>query len=134
MKETVSTWRKRAQLLRMEGEVCPKGHNIFPPRDLCPDCNTEAYETKEFSGKGKIYSLTTVIDAPKGFEEQAPYPVALIELEEGPMVAAQLTDNDPNQEIGIGTPVEMVTRRLKEDGEKGVLVYGYKFRPVLERS
>jgi uncharacterized OB-fold protein len=28
-------------------------------------------------------------------------------------------------------PVEMVTRRLREDGNRGMLVYGYKFRPVL---
>ena len=32
----------------------------------------------------------------------------------------------------IGTPVEMVTRRLRTDGdERGMLVYGYKFRPRL---
>jgi uncharacterized protein len=34
--------------------------------------------------------------------------------------------------VQIGMPVEMVTRRLREDGdERGILVYGYKFRPVL---
>jgi uncharacterized OB-fold protein len=31
-------------------------------------------------------------------------------------------------------PVEMVTRKLYSEGEKGTLVYGYKFRPVLERA
>ena len=34
-----------------------------------------------------------------------------------------------NGKVEIGTPVEMVTRRLREDGDKGMLVYGYKFRP-----
>jgi len=30
-------------------------------------------------------------------------------------------------------PVEMVTRRLRQDGdERGMLIYGYKFRPVLQ--
>jgi hypothetical protein len=29
-------------------------------------------------------------------------------------------------------PVEMVTRKLRsDDGEKGILVYGYKFRPAM---
>jgi ribosomal protein L25 (general stress protein Ctc) len=28
-------------------------------------------------------------------------------------------------------PVEMVTRRLRDDGNKGTIVYGYKFRPVV---
>jgi len=28
-------------------------------------------------------------------------------------------------------PVEMVTRKIREEGENGMIVYGYKFRPVL---
>jgi uncharacterized OB-fold protein len=52
-------------------------------------------------------------------------------LAEGPTVTAQLTDLG-NTAVSIGMPVEMVTRRIKEDGdERGMLVYGYKFRPVL---
>jgi len=36
------------------------------------------------------------------------------------------------QEAEIGMPVEMVTRRLRTDGdERGLLVYGYKFRPLV---
>lgn len=31
-------------------------------------------------------------------------------------------------------PVEMVTRRLRSDGERGMLVYGYKFRPLLKAA
>jgi len=52
-------------------------------------------------------------------------------LEEGPLVTAQLTDLEEGM-LEIGTPVEMVTRRLRSDGdERGLLVYGYKFRPRL---
>ena len=63
-----------------------------------------------------------------GFAEFAPYVVALVKLDEGPMVAAQLTDVGEG-EVSIGMPVEMITRRLREDGPKGIVVYGYKFRP-----
>jgi uncharacterized OB-fold protein len=59
--------------------------------------------------------------------------VAIVKLEEGPLVTAQLTDVD-NKGVKIGMPVEMVTRKLREDGDRGILVYGYKFRPVLARS
>jgi hypothetical protein len=60
--------------------------------------------------------------------------VALVKLEEGPIVTAQLTDLG-DQPVQIGAPVEMVTRRLRQDGdERGMIVYGYKFRPVLERQ
>jgi hypothetical protein len=58
--------------------------------------------------------------------------VALVKLEEGPLVTAQLTDLG-DQPIEIGMPVEMVTRRLRQDGdERGMLIYGYKFRPTLK--
>ena len=102
--------------------------------DICPDCGGEAKQLYTFSGRGEVYSHTTVYDAPAGFEEQAPYTVALVKLEEGPLVTAQLTDLG-DQAVEIGTPVEMVTRRLRTDGdERGLLVYGYKFRPMLERQ
>jgi uncharacterized OB-fold protein len=67
------------------------------------------------------------------FEVQAPYTVALVKLEEGPLVTAQITDagTDP---LAIGTPVEMVTRKLRTEGERGIIVYGYKFRPVLPQA
>ena len=44
------------------------------------------------------------------------------------MVTAQLTDIDPD-DVQIGQPVEMVTRKLRTDGDEGMIVYGYKFRP-----
>ena len=60
-----------------------------------------------------------------------PYTVALVKLDEGPMVTAQLTDVDAS-EVQIGMPVEMVTRKLRDDGdERGMIVYGYKFRPPI---
>jgi uncharacterized OB-fold protein len=77
-----------------------------------------------------VYSYSTVYQAPEGFEDYVPYVVALIRLDEGPLVSAQLTDLG-NEEPSIGMRVEMVTRKLREYGEDGYIVYGYKFRPVL---
>lgn len=82
------------------------------------------------SGRGEIYSHTTVYEAPKGFEKYEPYQIALIKLEEGALITAQLTDVG-EENIEIGTPVEMVTRELKENGDRGMKVYGPKFRPRL---
>jgi uncharacterized OB-fold protein len=107
---------------------------LFPPRDVCPECGKEAKTLFQFSGRGEVYSYTTVYEPPAGYEEQAPYTVAIVKLEEGPLVTAQLTDLD-GRKVEIGTPVEMVTRKLRSDGdERGILVYGYKFRPVLEQA
>jgi hypothetical protein len=68
------------------------------------------------------------MEAPAGFADYAPYMIAVIKLDEGPMLTAQLTDMDGDPEIGMR--VEMVTRRLKTEGSDGVIAYGYKFRPV----
>lgn len=126
-------WRLRKQRYALVGEVCPHCEaKLFPPRDVCPECGQEARTPYNFSGRGEVYSYTTVYDAPAGFEENAPYTVALVKLEEGPLVTAQLTDLG-DQPVQIGAPVEMVTRRLRQDGdERGMIVYGYKFRPVLQ--
>ncbi len=81
------------------------------------------------SGKGTIYSFTTVTAPAEDFEPFAPYPLALIKLDEGPLITAQLTDlSGP---VEIGQRVEMVIRKLRTDGTRGIIVYGPKFRPLL---
>jgi uncharacterized OB-fold protein len=81
------------------------------------------------SGKGTVYSFTTVSAPPEPFEAFAPYTLALIKLDEGPLVTMQLTDLDTSPEIGMR--VEMVVRKLRTDGDKGIIIYGPKFRPQL---
>lgn len=126
-------WRLKKQRYALVGEECPHcSGKIFPPRDVCPYCGGEAKEPYAFSGRGEVYSYTIMRDAPAGYEENTPYTVALVKLQEGPMVTAQLTDLG-DQPVEIGMPVEMVTRRIRSDGnDRGMLVYGYKFRPRLD--
>lgn len=102
------------------------------------------------SGKGEVYSYTTIFqrdDAPEGFGNMTPYTVALVRLDEGPLVTAMMTDLDfqkprvavrpEDQRVYIGQRVEAVTRRLFEDEgrggdrKKGIIVYGYHARPEL---
>jgi scaffold protein (connect acetoacetyl-CoA thiolase and HMG-CoA synthase) len=85
-----------------------------------------------FVGTGEIYSFTTVQETPENFDEQAPYMLALVKLDEGPLITAQLTDIDGP--VAIGDRVEMVTRKLTTEGERGMIVYGYKFRKILPRA
>lgn len=126
-------WRIKNQRYSLVGEVCPHcDAKIFPPRDVCPECGQDAKTKFAFSGKGEVYSFTTISDAPAGYEENAPYTVALVKLQEGPVVTAQLTDLG-EEPVKIGMPVEMVTRKLRtDDADRGIIVYGYKFRPVMQ--
>lgn len=125
-------WRLRAQRYRLVGETCEKcGAKIFPPRDVCPECEAPAKTPFVFSGRGEVYSYSTVFHAPQGFRQFAPYTVALVKLEEGPMLTAQLTDVAPD-DVSIGMPVEMVTRKVHSGDDEGVISYGYKFRKPME--
>ncbi len=127
-------WRNRQQRYNLVGEICPEcSQYIFPPRDVCPHCTEEAGPLYALSGRGEVFSYSTMYNAPQGYQQNVPYTVALVKTAEGPMLTAQLTDVNTD-EVEIGMPVEMVTRKLVEEGEEGQIVYGYKFRPVMKAA
>jgi hypothetical protein len=53
----------------------------------------------------------------------------MVRLDDGHLITTQLTDL--GEEPQIGMRVEMVTRKVRTDGNAGMIVYGYKFRPML---
>jgi uncharacterized OB-fold protein len=127
-------WRLKDQRYRLEGAVCSNcGAKFFPPREICTECKSQRLTPFQFSGRGELYSFTTMYQAPLGFEGGLPYAVGMVRLDEGPMVEAQLTDVNP-QDLRIGQRVEMVTRKLRELGDEGLIVYAYKFRPTVNGS
>ncbi len=127
-------WRLQDQRYKLIGGQCEAcGAKLFPQRQVCPQCKSQRVRPYKFSGKGRVYSYTVVYDAPAGYELFLPYVTALVRLDEGPMITAQLTDVDLN-DVQIGMPVEMVTRRLRQFGEDGLIVYGYKFRKPLQEQ
>ena len=125
-------WRLKNQRYRLQGRKCLDcGQLSFPPRLVCRKCKSRNSETHDFIGKGTLYSYTRIYQAPDRFDHIAPYMVGLIDLEEGPRVTAQLTDVRP-ENVEIGMNLEMVIRQIYEDGPKGPILYGYKFRPVMK--
>jgi uncharacterized OB-fold protein len=131
MSEYARHWRQKGARYRLEGQRNREtGEVRFPARPPALGEPADLWETCAFSGRGAIYSFSVIRQAPDGYEGLAPYPVALVRLDEGPLVAAQLTDCD-EAELTIGQQVELATRRLADTGADGVLVYGYKFRPLL---
>lgn len=123
--------RLRTAFYRLEASRCAAcGEIHFPPRAYCLACGSADIKTLRLSGRGRVVSLTRVYQPARGFTDFAGSLTALIELREGIRVTAPLTDVDP-EEIAIGQEVEMVVRRLRSDAERGLIVYGYKFRPVL---
>lgn len=126
-----SYWRRMPQWFRLEGVQCTTcGEYFFPARSICPDCRREGkLEMHQFKGTGTVYSYTVVHAPPQGFELHNPYIIAIVELDEGPKLTAQVVDCD-KLGIKIGSKVEMVLRKITEGGEDGIIQYGYKFKPV----
>ncbi len=126
-------WRLKKQRYALQVKFTLTAVQKFShPGMSAPECGGEAKTPFTFSGQGEVYSYTMLSSVPAGFEEQAPYTVAMVKLNEGPVVTAQLTDLG-DEPVRIGMPVEMVTRKIRNDGdERGMLLYGYKFRPVMQ--
>jgi uncharacterized OB-fold protein len=126
--------RLRHSFYRLEGTRCDAcDKDYFPPRNVCPSCRAENLEAHDFKGSGTLYSYSQMSQSPRGFANLGPYAVGMVQLDDGPLIMAQLTDVD-GVDLEIGMPVEMVTRKLRESSEHGYIVYGYKFRPLLARA
>jgi len=125
------TWRRIPERYRLEGSHCKTcDTKYFPPRKLCPKCRRKGQiELHRFAGRGKIYSFSEVHSAPAGLELEVPYVLAIVQLDEGPKLTAQIVDCEIGQ-AKIGDEVEVVFRRIRQDDPEGLFHYGYKFRPV----
>jgi uncharacterized OB-fold protein len=100
----------------------------------CQKCGRALeYEPLKLAGKGKIYCFTVISrgGSPPEFSTQqnlvGAYPVAVVELNEGPRIVAQMTDCKAD-ELKIGLNVESTFRRIYEDDS--MIRYGIKFRPA----
>ncbi|MHC1567799.1 MAG: Zn-ribbon domain-containing OB-fold protein [Candidatus Syntropharchaeia archaeon] len=100
---------------------------------VCRSCGKRSdFKPKKLSRRGKIYSFIVVKVAPMGFENEVPYAIAVVELDDGVRVIARLTDVTPNPEvIKVGMRVRAVFRKLREI-KNGEIEYGFKFKPEEE--
>jgi uncharacterized OB-fold protein len=127
-------WRKIPEQYNLIGRKCTKcSEYFFPPRDICLKCGSQEMQHHAFSGKGKIVTFT-IIRTQQSEDElgdipcrKIPYALAIIQLDEGPMLTTEVVDSD-FKDIAIGKAAEMVFRKILEKGKKGVVQYGYKFR------
>jgi len=123
-------WREIPQRYRYEAAKCTQcGHVHFPPRLVCRECRGRKFETTELAKTGQVETFTVIHVPPSGFEDEAPFAVGVIKLDDGVKITAQIVDCDPT-ELAIGDRVSMEFRRIQEDGESGIICYGYKFVPA----
>ncbi|MYA19837.1 MAG: Zn-ribbon domain-containing OB-fold protein [Chloroflexi bacterium] len=88
----------------------------FYPSPMChsPDCMSLGYDWVEVSGRGEVFTHT-VVHRPvsEAWVEDTPYVIAMIKLDEGPVMMSNVVDCDPG-DVHIGLPVEVVFRDLAE--------------------
>lgn len=108
----------RHQLLLQRCDDCRLPY--FPPQPTCPRCAGATMTSFAASGVGRVYSAITSHLAPPGFSP--PYVLAVIELDEGPRLLSLIRGIDPDEDVALDTPVEVV---FEEVGDTTL----YAFRP-----
>ncbi|WP_176590607.1 MULTISPECIES: Zn-ribbon domain-containing OB-fold protein [Sphingobium] len=91
------------------------GQYVFYPRLFAPGSGDMDLEWVEASGKGTIYSSTTIPKRPPEADET----LSIIELEEGPRLLSRVMDA-PAHESCIGDPV---TAFIGEEDGKPILLF-----------
>ena len=114
---------KRHQLSLPKCKACGQLH--YFPRPFCPHCFSWDLEWVRCSGKGKLYSYVINHRPAPGFEEEAPYVIAVVELDEGPRMLSNLIDIEPTPEaVQVDMPVEILFQDVNEEMDM------FKFRPA----
>lgn len=103
---------KRRQLVVQRCASC--GTHRFPPELGCASCGSRDAEWAPVSGRATLYTWTVAYPPLLPyFAERAPWPVAVVELEEGPRMITNLAGIDV-AEYAIGMPLEVDFEDLDE--------------------
>ncbi len=97
---------KENKLLGLKCKEC--GAITVPPMMVCRQCASPDMEIIELKGRGKIQTFAPVFVAPEGREDEVPYIIVLVELDEGPWLMGNLTGVDPNE-----ATMELIGKRVK---------------------
>lgn len=118
--------RNTPQRYRLEGNRCKKcGKVFFPPRLICNECSSLEFETYTLPNEGEVIAFTIIRIPPKGFTDEVPYALAIVELQDKTRIMCQLADFE-EEKLKMGLKVHLEFRKIQEAGESGVIAYGYK--------
>lgn len=100
---------------RLLVQECPEcGQRQFYPRALCTKCGgTPTW--LECSGRGVVHTFTVIRQmGMRPFRDELPYVVAMVEIEEGPLILGNVTGCDP-EAVTVGMPVEVHFVKAADD-------------------
>lgn len=94
-KLTFKDYNKALKQDKLMGLKCNDCGNITcPPMMVCAECASTNLEIVQLSGNGKIVTFTTSYIAAEGRENETPYTIAMVELDEGPWIMGNLVSMD----------------------------------------
>jgi len=83
------------------------GRVQFYPRVLCAACGGRALDWERSAGLGRVHAVTVVYRAPSpAFRADVPYAIALVDLDEGFRMMANVVGCDP-ETVAIGDRVRL---------------------------
>jgi len=86
----------------------------FPPAPVCPKCLSPNQAWKSVSGLGTLQSWVDFHRAYwNGFNDDLPYRVCLVRLDEGPLIVSNLVGNSDG--VKLGAPVRVVYDRVTSE-------------------
>ena len=104
---------------------CATGQFQHFPRPVSLYTGRRVLEWREVSGRGTLYSWTLTLSPWPGHEGRVPYICALVDLDEGVRLLANLYHCEPAA-LRIGVPVRLIWERLDDQ-------FNYPaFEPVVE--
>jgi uncharacterized OB-fold protein len=97
---------KENKIMGLKCHAC--GALTVPPKMVCSQCAGSDMEVVEVGGTGKIKTFTTVFVASEGREEEVPYTIVMVELDDGPWIMGNLDGVSPEQ-----TSMDIVGKKVK---------------------
>jgi uncharacterized OB-fold protein len=114
----VSDFARHLKDGRLMGSRCKNcGEQSFPPRADCAACLSGEFEFFEVGGKATLHTFSKIVAAPTGFDDEAPYTVGVVDLEEGGRLLAWMGETIDEREIEIGMALQVVPRIFEETEE-----------------
>lgn len=113
--ETQDFWdgAKAGELRLQRCSDCGKVY--FPPRPHCPGCASRSVASFKASGRGRLFSYVINHRPAPGFEGEAPYAIAVVELEEGPRMMTNILDVPQTPEaLQLDMPVEVAFEPISD--------------------
>ncbi|MEJ2132960.1 MAG: Zn-ribbon domain-containing OB-fold protein [Gammaproteobacteria bacterium] len=101
---------------RLELPKCSRcGRLAYPPRAMCPACQSFDFEWVEVSGRGTVYSYVVTHQAiHPAYAGHTPFATVEVALEEGPRMTSNLVDVPPDA-IEIGMTVQVVFEKVSDE-------------------